>query len=101
MYNLLTSPLEQFQILPIVQLHLGAFDFSITNVTLILTLGIGSVIFVLYSLLSDEGNFSVVPNRIQFVFEMFYDLIFNMLNDVVGAAGKNYFPMSLHYLHLF
>jgi F-type H+-transporting ATPase subunit a len=88
----LSSPLEQFQILPIVQLHLGIFDFSITNVTLILTVGIGSVIFVLYSLLSEEGNFSVVPNRIQFVFEMFYELIFNMLNDVVGAAGKNYFP---------
>jgi ATP synthase subunit 6 len=92
MYQFLTSPLEQFQILPLVQLHLGIFDFSITNVTLILTLGIGCVVFVLYSLLSDEGNFSVVPNRIQFVFEMFYDLIFNMLNDVVGTAGKNYFP---------
>jgi len=92
MHSFLTSPLEQFQILPLLQLHIGIFDFSITNVTLILTLGIGSVIFVLYSLLSDEGNFSVVPNRIQFVFEMFYDLIFNMLNDVVGAAGKNYFP---------
>jgi ATP synthase subunit 6 len=88
----LSSPLEQFQILPLVQLHVGIFDFSITNVTLILTLGIGSVIFVLYSLLSEEGNFSVVPNRIQFVFEMFYELIFNMLNDVVGEAGKNYFP---------
>jgi ATP synthase subunit 6 len=88
----LFSPLEQFQILPLVQIHLGIFDFSITNVTLILTLGIGSVIFVLYSLLSEEGNFSVVPNRIQFVFEMFYELIFNMLNDVVGTAGKNYFP---------
>ena len=43
----LSSPLEQFQILPIVQIHLGIFDFSITNVTLILTLGIGSVVFVL------------------------------------------------------
>jgi ATP synthase subunit 6 len=92
MNTFLTSPLEQFQILPIVQLHIGVFDFSITNVTLILTLGIGSVVFALYSLLSEEGNFSVVPNRIQFVFEMFYDLIFNMLNDVVGEAGKNYFP---------
>jgi len=92
MYNFLTSPLEQFQILPIVQLHLGVFDFSITNVTIILTVGIGSVVFALYSLLSDEGNFFVVPNRIQFVFEMFYDIIFNMLNDVLGAKGKTFFP---------
>jgi len=92
MYNFLTSPLEQFQILPIVQLHLGVFDFSITNVTIILTVGIGSVVFALYSLLSDEGNFSVVPNRIQFVFEMFYDIIFNMLNDVLGTKGKTFFP---------
>jgi F-type H+-transporting ATPase subunit a len=92
MYNFLTSPLEQFQILPIVQLHLGVFDFSITNVTIILTVGIGSVVFALFSLLSDEGNFSVVPNRIQFVFEMFYDIIFNMLNDVLGVKGKTFFP---------
>jgi F-type H+-transporting ATPase subunit a len=96
----LSSPLEQFQILPIVQLHLGIFDFSITNVTLILTLGIGSVIFVLYSLLSEEGNFSVVPNRIQFVFEMFYELIFNMLNDVVGPAGKKLLSLCVYIIYI-
>jgi len=88
----LTSPLEQFQILPVAQFQIGIFDFSITNVALILFLGIGSLIFVLFSLLSEKGNFSVVPNRIQFIFEMFYEVIFNMLHDVVGSAGKNYFP---------
>jgi hypothetical protein len=48
----LSSPLEQFQILPIIPINVGVFDFSITNATIILAIGLGSFIFVLYSLLS-------------------------------------------------
>jgi F-type H+-transporting ATPase subunit a len=87
------SPLEQFQIIPIFQISsISGFDFSITNVTIILTLGLGSSILAMYSLMSDSGNFYVVPNRIQCIFEGIYDVIFNMINDNVGAPGKPFFP---------
>jgi F-type H+-transporting ATPase subunit a len=63
----LSSPLEQFQILPIIPINIGIFDFSITNASIILAIGLGSFVFVLYSLLSEEGNFYIVPNIIQYI----------------------------------
>ena len=57
-----------------------------------LTLGLGSSVLAMYSLMSDSGNFYVVPNRIQCIFEGIYDVIFNMINDNVGAPGKPFFP---------
>ena len=87
------SPLEQFQIIPIFHISsISGFDFSITNVTIFLTLGLGSSVLAMYSLMSDSGNFYVVPNRIQCIFEGIYDVIFNMINDNVGAPGKPFFP---------
>jgi len=88
----LSSPLEQFQILPIIAIHLSIFDFSITNGTIILFIGLGSFIFVLYSLLSKEGNFYIVPNRIQYIIEVIYSTVYALLNDNVGYAGKSFFP---------
>jgi ATP synthase subunit 6 len=88
----LSSPLEQFQILPIIPINIGIFDFSITNATIILSIGLGSFIFVLYSLLSEEGNFYIVPNRIQYIVEVIYSVVYGLLNDNVGSVGKSFFP---------
>jgi ATP synthase subunit 6 len=88
----LSSPLEQFQILPIISINFGAFDFSITNATIILAIGLFSFIFVLYSLLSVHGNFYVVPNRIQYIVEVIYSVVYGLLNDNVGSIGKSFFP---------
>jgi hypothetical protein len=45
----LFSPLEQFQILPIIFLNFGIFDFSITNATLILAFGLLTFFFFLFN----------------------------------------------------
>ena len=45
-FSLFYSPLEQFEILPLISLYLGGFDFSITNETVTL-----SLIFFLLTLL--------------------------------------------------
>ena len=88
----LSSPLEQFQILPIISINLGIFDFSITNAVIILAIGLFSFIFVLYSLLSTQGNFYIVPNRIQYIVEVIYGVVYGLLNDNVGSVGKSFFP---------
>ena len=87
-----SSPLEQFQILPIIFINLGIFDFSITNSVVILTIGLTSFLYVLYSLLSKNGNFYVVPNRIQYVIEVIYEVVYGLLNDNIGSVGKSFFP---------
>jgi len=86
------SPLEQFQILPLIPFTIGSFDFSITNGALISFIGLFSFFFVLNSLLSASGSFNLVPNRIQFVIETIYNVIYGLLNDNVGSVGKTFFP---------
>ena len=88
----LFSPLEQFQILPIIPIRLGIFDFSVTNATIILAFGLFTFIFVLFSLLSKKGDFYVVPNRIQYIVEVIYSVIYGLLNDNVGPVAKSFFP---------
>jgi len=88
----LFSPLEQFQILPIIPIRLGIFDFSVTNATIILAFGLFTFIFVLFSLLSKGGDFYVVPNRIQYIVEVIYSVVYGLLNDNVGPVAKSFFP---------
>jgi F-type H+-transporting ATPase subunit a len=89
---LVFSPLEQFQIINVVKICFGGFDFSITNTAIFLFVGLGSFIFVAYSILSKTQNFYIVPGRIQTIFEGIYIVIYGLLNDNVGSAGKSYFP---------
>jgi ATP synthase subunit 6 len=88
----LSSPLEQFQILPLIQFNLGNFDFSITNGTIISAIGLFSFIYALHSLLSENKTFFIVPNRIQYVVEVIYGVVYGLLNDNVGSVGKSFFP---------
>jgi ATP synthase subunit 6 len=86
------SPLEQFQILPIISLRLGNFDLSFTNGNLIILIAIGSFFLLMNMLLSVNGSFYVVPSRWQIIIETFYETIANMLYDNLGTKGQQYFP---------
>jgi len=88
----LLSPLEQFQILPIINIGLGNLDFSFTNGNLIILIALGSYIILMNMLLSDKDSFYLVPSRWQIVIETFYETIANMLYDNLGNKGSNYFP---------
>jgi len=88
----LFSPLEQFSILPLNKILFLGFDFSITNSVFILTFGFSCFFFALCSLKSVKNSFYVVPNRIQFLVEMTYDIVYGLINDNVGSVGKAFFP---------
>jgi len=86
------SPLEQFQILPLISLRFGNFDISFTNGNLIILIAIGSFFLLMQMLLSQKGSFYIVPSRWQIVIETFYETIANMLYDNLGTKGQQYFP---------
>jgi len=86
------SPLEQFQILPLISLRFGNFDISFTNGNLIILIAIGSFFLLMNMLLSSKGSFYVVPSRWQIIIETFYETIANMLYDNLGTKGQQYFP---------
>ena len=88
----LTSPLEQFQILPLIPIRLSNFDISFTNGNLIILTALGSFILLLQMLLSPNKSFYMVPSRWQIVSETFYETITNMLYDNLGTKGQQYFP---------
>lgn len=87
------SPLEQFQILPLIPFHLGNLDFSLTNSAL---MG-GLILFLIFTLLlsileKKTFSFFFVPNRWQVIFEILYKAVVSMLSENVGPKGQEFFP---------
>lgn len=87
------SPLEQFQVIPIIPFHLGKLDFSLTNYSLIAILFVGFFFTYLY-ILVNRKNFSLffIPNRWQAIIETMYKVLVSMVTDNVGPKGEKYFP---------
>jgi hypothetical protein len=54
--KLITSPLEQFQIVPILPFYIGFFDFSITNETIILLVILAFSIIYFYSFTKENDS---------------------------------------------
>jgi F-type H+-transporting ATPase subunit a len=86
----ISNPLEQFQLVPIVQFSLGDADLSFTNSAFFGFLSIG--FFVLgIRLVLHNGNGQLVPTRMQTLFETLYETAQSMVSDNVGPNGKGYF----------
>lgn len=85
----MAGPLEQFNIEPIVPIHIGGLDLSYTNSALMMTIAVAAVTLFL---LGGVGGRSLVPSRWQSAAEMSYDFIAGMVRDNVGSEGRQYFP---------
>jgi len=84
------SPMEQFEIEPIVPLRIGDFDLSFTNSSLFMVIAaLGATVFLVASM---SGR-ALVPTRWQSLAEIFYEVIANMIRDNVGSSGRPYFPI--------
>lgn len=93
MHIILTSPLEQFQIIPIIPIYLGNYNFSITNSTFISGFGIFGFFLLLHSLINKTSFYFFTPNRWQIIVEILYEIIAGLLiKDIVGLKGEAYFP---------
>ncbi len=83
------SPMEQFQIEPLIPIHVGGTDLSYTNSALFMTFA------VLLSALLFWGatrHRTMVPGRLQSTAEMLYEFVAGMVKDNTGLAGMKYFP---------
>jgi ATP synthase subunit 6 len=92
---LVFTPLEQFQIIAVCAFRLGAFDFSISNATLIILIGLFGLVITFYVLCAEDANLFFVPSRIQHFFELIFETILTMLVDSVGLRAQKYFPFIL------
>lgn len=87
----MASPLQQFEVVPLVQLpQLAGMNIDFTNSSLFMVLGALSVLmFVTLGMRSR----SLVPNRWQSMVEMSYQFIASTVKDNAGSEGKPYFPL--------
>lgn len=81
------DPIHQFEIEPIIPIHIGGLDLSLTNS------GLWALIAVaLVSLLMLTAPTRLIPTRLQSVAESLYDVVFGMTEEVLGPQGRRYFP---------
>ena len=84
------NPMEQFDIVRYVDIHLGGYDASFTNSSLWMVMGTLLVLgFFMHSM--KGGN--LVPTRMQSVTELAYEFVANMVRQNAGNAGMAYFPI--------
>ena len=86
----LASPMEQFNIKPLVPLEIGGIDISFTNSSLFMVIAV--VCAVLFLALSMRKA-SVIPGTAQSLAEMTYEFVGGIIQENIGAEGKKYFPL--------
>nr|WQF69696.1 ATP synthase F0 subunit a [Ceramothamnion sp.] len=96
-FLILSSPLEQFELVTLVPISFFNFNLSITNSTLFIFITI--FVSLAWTYLSFYKN-SVIPSYWQLLKENFYDLSANIVKDNLGSKGEIYFPF-IFALHLF
>ncbi len=90
----ISSPLEQFLVVPIIPIQYGIFDFSITNETIILIIIFFLTISFILSLVKEDNTFYIIPNRWQVIIEVIYKLILSLVVDNIrDKKGQLFFPL--------
>ena len=84
------SPLEQFEIVPWVEIKTGNLDLSFTNSSLAMII---TVAFITIFLTVTVNSRSIIPTRLQLISELCYNFIAQLLKDTVGNEGRKYFPI--------
>jgi len=87
----ISSPLEQFEIVPIISSRVGNVDLSFTNSSYLMLINLLFVAF-LFRQITLYGKGSLIPARIQTIFESIYEVVLGMASDNIGARGQKFFP---------
>ena len=85
------DPIHQFQIHDLAgPINIGGYEIGFTNSALFMGLTVAVITGVL---MLASAKRELVPGRIQSVGEMWYGMIDNMVNNVLGKDGKPFFPL--------
>lgn len=95
LFSFIFSPLEQFDVFPIVNLYYGGVDFSITNQTLSLfVIFLLLTVYFLSSIKPSDSTLYIAPHRWQVFFELVYKGILGLVaTNVDKQRGQLFFPL--------
>lgn len=94
MLNFFFSPLEQFEVYPLISIYFSNVDFSITNHTITLFLIFSFCLALIFSLLNEkDGSLLIIPNRWQAGLELIYLAVLKIVYDnIPKKEGQYFFP---------
>ena len=89
------SPLEQFEILPLLPITVSFLDFSITNQTIMLAFIVFFLVSIFFIILKQSTNtLFIVPHRFQTILELLYSMILGIVVDnISGKKAQLFFPL--------
>jgi F-type H+-transporting ATPase subunit a len=92
------SPLDQFEIVPLIPMNIGNFYFSFTNSSLFMLLTLGFFLLLIH-FVTKKGGGNLVPNAWQSLVELLYDFVLNLVKEQIGGLSGNvkqmFFPCIL------
>nr|WCH57794.1 ATP synthase F0 subunit a [Hypnea flava] len=100
MSYIIASPLEQFEIVALIPVHIGGLNFSLTNSSLFLII---ALVFIIFWTSLSFFKISLVPNNWQLVQETLYKVTSSIVEDNLGKKGEYYLPFifTLHLMLLY
>jgi ATP synthase subunit 6 len=93
------APLEQFQILSLINLNIFGVDFSITNFLILNLTTIFSVIFVIFFNCAKNKNLFYIPNSWQHSLELSFRLVFQIVSEILSKENEKYLPFLIILFH--
>ena len=82
------DPMQQFEITPLIPIHIQGLDLSFTNSSL--WMGLATLLATLFLTLAVRKR-SLIPGRVQSIAEIAYEFIASMVRTNVGKDGQSYF----------
>jgi ATP synthase subunit 6 len=94
------SPLEQFEIFPLIPLRMGGLDLSFTNSSLLMFISVMAFTMMMLTM-AGPGNGLLVPSRWQLAVEGMYSMVISMLKDTIGSKEGNSYVTFIFTLFMF
>ncbi len=88
----MASPLQQFEVQPIVPIDIAGVDVSLTNSSLAMFISLAGVVVLMAA---GSIRLALVPGRWQSLSEIAYEFIGAMIRDNIGDEGRRFFPFVI------
>lgn len=83
------DPIHQFEIKPLIGLHVLGHDLSFTNASLFMVLVVAVISLIM---IYGSSQRATVPGRLQSLAEMTYEFVASTVTGVMGREGMRFFP---------
>jgi F-type H+-transporting ATPase subunit a len=83
------GPMEQFDITPLIPIHVGGYDISYTNSAMFMTFAVIASFLLFWGATRQR---TMVPGRLQATAELLYIFIADMVKSNAGKEGMPFFP---------